>query len=101
METVEWAVEYYRDVKGGEPVAEFIDSLPVGAQAKVFRLIDLLARRHVLFSGTLYKADKGQDKRIENSRRRRENQGFLLRVHRQAIRFASRFRQEGSENPQA
>ncbi len=60
MKTVEWAVEYYRDVKGGEPVAEFIDSLPVGAQAKVFRLIDLLARHHVLFKEPYTKQIKGK-----------------------------------------
>ena len=43
-----WTVEYYRDAKGREPVAQFLDSLPIGTQAKVFRLIDLLARYHVL-----------------------------------------------------
>ena len=45
---MEWKVEYYRDAQGSEPVAEFIDSLPVGTQAKIFRLIDLLTRYHVL-----------------------------------------------------
>jgi phage-related protein len=45
---VEWTVEYYRDDNGSEPVADFIDSLPIGTQAKVFRLIGLLARYHVL-----------------------------------------------------
>ena len=45
---MEWTVEYYRDAQGSEPVAEFIDSLPVGTQAKIFRLIDLLTRYHVL-----------------------------------------------------
>jgi len=39
---VNWTVEYYRDRKGREPVADFIDSLPVGTRAKVFRLIKLL-----------------------------------------------------------
>ena len=34
-----WTVEYYKDDKGKEPVADFIDSLPIGAQTKVFRLI--------------------------------------------------------------
>jgi phage-related protein len=43
-----WVVEYYIDSKGREPVADFIDSLPIPGQAKVLRLIDLLADYGVL-----------------------------------------------------
>ena len=43
-----WTVEYYRDSRGREPVADFIDSLPTEVQAKVLRLIDLLADYGVL-----------------------------------------------------
>ena len=57
---MEWTVEYYRDAKGSEPVAEFIDSLPIGTQAKVFRLIDLLARYHVLLKEPYTKQIKGK-----------------------------------------
>ena len=39
---MDWTVEYYRDERGKEPVADFIDSLSIDTQAKVFRLIDLL-----------------------------------------------------------
>ena len=37
------------DSGGREPVADFIDSLPTEVQAKVLRLIDLLADYGVLF----------------------------------------------------
>lgn len=43
-----WTVEYYMDPRGREPVADFIDSLPTGAQAKVLRLVNLLADYGVL-----------------------------------------------------
>lgn len=43
-----WVVEYYRDPKGNEPVAGFIDSLSAEVQVKVFRTIELLARYGVL-----------------------------------------------------
>ena len=43
-----WTVEYYMDSRGREPVADFIDSLPVEVQAKILRLIDLLADYGVL-----------------------------------------------------
>lgn len=45
---MDWTVEYYRDQKGNEPAADFIDSLPVETQAKVLRTIDLLAGYGVL-----------------------------------------------------
>ena len=57
---LEWTVEYYKDAKGSEPVAEFIDSLPIGAQAKIFRLIGLLARYHVLLKEPYAKPIKGK-----------------------------------------
>ncbi len=43
-----WTVEYYMDARGREPVADFIDSLPIEVQAKILRLIDLLADYGVL-----------------------------------------------------
>jgi phage-related protein len=55
-----WIVEYYTDAKGREPVAEFIDALPIGTQAKVFRLIDLLARHHVLLKEPYTRQLKGK-----------------------------------------
>lgn len=55
-----WTVEYYSDAKGREPVAEFLDSLPIGTQAKVFRVIDLLAKYHVLLKEPYTKQIKGK-----------------------------------------
>jgi len=46
---MDWTVEYYMDSGGREPVGDFIDSLPTEVQAKVLRLIDLLADYGVLF----------------------------------------------------
>lgn len=43
-----WVVEYYRDSKGNEPVADFIDRLPNETQVKVFRIIDLLGEYGIL-----------------------------------------------------
>ena len=43
-----WTVEYYMDSRGREPVADFIDSLPTEVQAKVLRLMNLLADYGVL-----------------------------------------------------
>jgi phage-related protein len=45
---MDWVVEFYTDSKGREPVVEFIDSLPIETQAKILRLIDLLAHYGVL-----------------------------------------------------
>ena len=43
-----WTIEYYRDSKGKEPCAKFVDSLPIDAQAKVLRTVELLGRYGVL-----------------------------------------------------
>lgn len=45
---MDWTVEYYRDSSSREPVADFIDSLPVETRAKVFRIIKLLKDYGVL-----------------------------------------------------
>ncbi len=45
---MKWTVEYYTDGAGREPAAEFVDSLPIEAQAKILRLLDLLADYGVL-----------------------------------------------------
>jgi len=55
-----WAVEYYTDANGKEPVADFIDSLPVAAQAKVLRLTTLLADYGVLLKEPYTKQVKGK-----------------------------------------
>lgn len=53
-------VEYYRDASGKEPVADFIDSLPSATQAKVLRLVSLLADYGVLLKEPYTKQIKGK-----------------------------------------
>ena len=55
-----WTVEFYRDSRGKEPVADFIDSLTTGSQAKVLRFIDLLAKYGVLLKEPYTKQLKGK-----------------------------------------
>jgi len=57
---VDWIVEFYQDSKGTEPVADFIDSLPIETQAKIVRLIDLLAQHGVLLKEPYTKQIKGK-----------------------------------------
>lgn len=57
---MEWVVEFYRDANSNEPVAEFLDSLPVETRVKVARLIDLLARYGVLLKEPYTKQVKGK-----------------------------------------
>ncbi len=57
---MDWTVEFYQDSKGREPVGDFINSLPVGTQAKILRLIDLLARYGVLLKEPYTKQIKGK-----------------------------------------
>lgn len=66
---MDWTVEYYKDLKGNEPVADFIDSLPIDTQAKVFRLIDLLAKYAVLLKEPYARQVKGKvrELRIKDS----------------------------------
>ncbi|MEW6109507.1 MAG: type II toxin-antitoxin system RelE/ParE family toxin [Nitrospirota bacterium] len=66
-----WTVEYYKDDQGNEPVADFIDSLPVGTQTKVLRLIDLLGDYGVLLKEpyTRQIKDKIREIRIKDAHR--------------------------------
>jgi phage-related protein len=68
MKQVNWTVEFYRDVKENEPVADFIDSLPRATRAKVFRLIDLLGDYGVLLKEPYTKQirDKIREIRIKD-----------------------------------
>ncbi len=64
-----WTVEYYRDKDGKEPTADFIDSLPREARAKVFRLIKLLKDYGVLLKEPYTKQIRGKirELRIKDS----------------------------------
>ena len=57
---MDWVVEFYQNSKGREPVADFIDSLSIDAQAKILRLIDLLARYGVLLKEPYTKQIRGK-----------------------------------------
>jgi phage-related protein len=65
-----WEVEYYRDEKGKEPVAGFIDSLPQESAIKVFRTIKLLQSYGVLLKEPYTKQikDKLRELRIKDSK---------------------------------
>ncbi len=57
---MDWVVEFYMDSKGREPVADFIDSSPIETQAKILRLIDLLALHGILLKEPYTKQIKGK-----------------------------------------
>lgn len=48
------------DSNGKEPVADFVDSLPIKVQAKILRLIDLLANYGILLKEPYTKQIKGK-----------------------------------------
>jgi len=70
---VNWTVEYYRDSKGNEPVADFIDALPNETQAKVFRIIDLLGEYGVLLKEPYTKQIRGKIREL----RVKDHQGAI------------------------
>lgn len=82
-----WIVEYYKDDKGKEPVAEFLDSLATKVQAKAFRLLELLGEYGGFIEGTLYQAGKGQTSGTEVEGHRGEYKSLLFHLYRQAICF--------------
>lgn len=68
-----WTVEYYMDAHGREPVADFIDSLPKAAEAKVLRLVALLADYGVLLKEPYTKQIKGKIREL----RIKDNSGAI------------------------
>lgn len=57
---MDWIVEFYRNDKGKEPVAEFLDSLSLTTRAKIIRLIDLLSKKGVLLKEPYTRKVKGK-----------------------------------------
>lgn len=55
-----WLVDFYKDGKGREPAAEFLNAQPVGTRAKVVKVIDLLARYGVLLTEPYTRQLKGK-----------------------------------------
>jgi len=70
---VNWTVEYYRDSKGNEPVADFIDALPNETQAKVFRIIDLLGEYGALLKEPYTRQVRGKIREL----RLKDRQGAI------------------------
>lgn len=57
---VVWEIEFYRDKSGKEPLAEFLDDLPLKTRVKVVRLIDLLSEQGVLLKEPYTRQIKGK-----------------------------------------
>ena len=55
-----WIIDYYKDIKGKEPVKEFLNSLSLPAKAKMMRLIEFLAERGVLLKEPYTKQIRGK-----------------------------------------
>lgn len=70
---MEWIVEYYKDVEGNEPAADFIDTLQGKAKAKVFRTIELLKEYGVLLKEPYTKHIRGKIREL----RIKDNQGAI------------------------
>ena len=67
--SMKWLIEYYRDAKGKEPVADFIDALPLRVRPKVFMVISMLVEYGVLLSEPFTKQIRGKirELRIKDS----------------------------------
>jgi len=65
-----WVIEYYRDEKDHEPVAEFIDSLPQQSIIKILRTLKLLQSYGVLLKEPHTKQirDKLRELRIKDNK---------------------------------
>ena len=95
---MEWTVEFYRDIYHREPAAEFLDSLPVVARAKVVRLLNLLAEYGVLLSGTIHKTGAGQTERTADNRPAGGHPGTIFRLHGPAPNFITWIHKEDRQN---
>lgn len=70
---MDWIVEYYRDSKGKEPVADFIDALSNETRVKVFRTIKLLKDYGVLLKEPYIRKVRGKIREL----RIRDNEGAV------------------------
>lgn len=68
-----WTVEYYRDVKGNEPVADFINALSHNTRAKVIRIVDLLGEYGVLLKEPYTRQIRGKIREL----RLKDSQGAV------------------------
>lgn len=69
---VGWIVEFYRDSKVKEPVAEFLDSLESIERAKIVRYIDLLTKYGVLLKEPYTRRVEGKIRELRITVRRGE-----------------------------
>lgn len=82
---MDWIVENYRDSNGKEPVADFVDALPLKTRAKVLRLIDLLGEYGVLFKEPYTRQLRGKIRELRIKDHHGAIRGFIFCIHRQAF----------------
>lgn len=68
-----WTVEFYRDVRGNEPVADFINAFSHNTRAKVFRIVDLLGEYGVLLKEPYTRQIRGKIREL----RLKDSQGAI------------------------
>jgi len=66
---MKWTIEFYKDVNGNEPVADFIDSLDKEGQAKITRYINLLSNLGVLLKEPYTRQIEGKIREIRTTSR--------------------------------
>jgi len=68
------------DSRGNEPVANFLESLPIEVQVKVFRLIDLLANYGVLLTEPYTRKIKGKLRELRITDRQGKSESSILLI---------------------
>jgi len=66
---MEWTVEFYKDINGNEPVADFLDLLDEEGQAKISRYIKLLLKLGVLLKEPYTRRVEGKIREIRTTNR--------------------------------
>lgn len=59
MTTMPYQIEYYQNAANDEPVRDFIDALPIRAQAKCFNYLNLLNMNGTMLASTHIKKVEG------------------------------------------
>jgi len=64
---MEWTVEFYKDIRGNEPAADFIDSLSEEGQVKILRHIQLLLKYGVLLKEPYTRRVEGKIREVRTT----------------------------------
>lgn len=67
-----WVIEFYRDKKGKEPVADFFNSLTTEGRARILRLLTLLSTQGVLLKEPYTRQVHGKIRELRTTDRRGE-----------------------------